>query len=498
MQKTDVATGIKLIDKGLKTDKIKSLLGDRNSLDQEYLSSVANTKRFLERWSGDRKFRDALELDPYGVTRRYNLDVDPEEIRLLWDKKYAEAYDRQAEIPLKVKQYSAHISECTEYRENVRKKAVPSNLRFKAWRERQAYRLSSQIGFESAERIIHAPLSIELSKGCSVGCWFCGIAAPRLEDTFPYNPENTVLWRGVLEVIRDVIGPGASQGFCYWATDPMDNPDYEKFLIDYHAILNRFPQTTTASSTKDIERTKNFLKLSQAKGGEIDRFSLLTLKQLDKVHAEFTAEELMFVELVLQNDEAVGRKAFAGRAREERFRKRAEMSEQMATPSSSTKTVVGNTIACVSGFLLNMIDRSIKLISPCESSEEWPLGYIIYDEANFSSASELRNILNQMIDKNMLQNLSIQDQINFRPDLKYEKAEGGFHILSPAVEYQYQLADLPYLQAMVEFIFNKNLTAGELALLMEREKGIALTDTLHSLNEFFKHGMLESQVVLPA
>ena len=44
----------------------------------------------------------------------------------------------------------------------------------------------------------------------------------------------------------------------------------------------------------------------------------------------------------------------------------------------------GGTIACVSGFLFNMVERNVRLISPCNASERWPLGYRIYDEGTFT------------------------------------------------------------------------------------------------------------------
>ncbi|MCW5315509.1 radical SAM family RiPP maturation amino acid epimerase [Nostoc sp. KVJ3] len=225
---------------------------------------------------------------------------------------------------------------------------MPLDPLFKAWRLRQIRRTFSEFGFEKADSIVHAPFAIELSKGCSVGCWFCGVAAQRLEGIFYYSQENASLWRGVLEVLKEVIGPGASQGFCYWATDPLDNPDYEHFLIDFHTILGNFPQTTTASAMRNPQRTKNLLKLSKEKNGIVERFSLLTLKEFDKVHQEFSAEELMSVELICQNDEALGAKAYAGRAREERFRKRIEASNHF---DSTADSGVSETIACVSGFI---------------------------------------------------------------------------------------------------------------------------------------------------
>ena len=37
-----------------------------------------------------------------------------------------------------------------------------------------------------------------------------------------------------------------------------------------------------------------------------------------------------------------------------------------------------NTIGCVTGFLFNMVDRTVQLISPCTATDEWPLGFYVY------------------------------------------------------------------------------------------------------------------------
>ncbi|MBD2533464.1 hypothetical protein H6G97_29445 [Nostoc flagelliforme FACHB-838] len=91
----------KSIEQGLQTGEIKRLWSDRKNIDTDYLSNIAKIKRFLERWSADRQFRETLPIDPYGVTCRYNLDIDPEEIRLLWDAEHLKTYDNAA-IPLKI------------------------------------------------------------------------------------------------------------------------------------------------------------------------------------------------------------------------------------------------------------------------------------------------------------------------------------------------------------------------------------------------------------
>jgi hypothetical protein len=76
-----------------------------------------------------------------------------------------------------------------------------------------------------------------------------------------------------------VFGEAATAGYCYWGNDPLDNPDYESFLIDFHDIIKAFPQTTTAQADRHVDRVRALLRLSEEKGGMIDRFSILTLKQ---------------------------------------------------------------------------------------------------------------------------------------------------------------------------------------------------------------------------
>jgi hypothetical protein len=108
-----------------------------------------------------------------------------------------------------------------------------------------------------------------------VGCWFCGISAPKLGDIYLYNEENANLWRQVLELLKNKLGENTGSSFCYWATDPLDNPDYEKFCIDFSDVLGVFPFTSTAQALKYPERVKSLIDLSIKKGRTINRFSIL-------------------------------------------------------------------------------------------------------------------------------------------------------------------------------------------------------------------------------
>ena len=126
----------------------------------------------------------------------------------------------------------------------------------------------------------------------------------------------------------------------------------------------------------------------------MDRFSIVSLGWLNTIHDNFTAEELLKVECIPQNREATATRQFkanAGRARKFAAKRRDEL-----VPADQ-----GSTIACVSGFLFNMVDRSVQLITPCAATERWPLGYWVLDQGTFATPRELRELLQTMIDKKL-------------------------------------------------------------------------------------------------
>jgi hypothetical protein len=211
-----------------------------------------------------------------------------------------------------------------------------------------------------------------------------------------------------------VYGIAARRGFLYWATDPLDNPDYEHFLADFYDVFGVCPQTTTAQGQKDIERTRRILQLAHSLGSPVDRFSIIALNSLYRVHEGFTPEELLRVECVPQNKEsaAAGRvlKSNAGRAR--KFA--AKRGNELVSEEQSS------TIACVSGFLFNMVDRTVKLISPCNASDRWPLGYWVIAQGTFDTADELRDLMRSMIDETIRDSLGVLDTVRLRRGSKMD------------------------------------------------------------------------------
>lgn len=451
-----------------------------DAIEPELLQRISYIKIFKERWQGDRNFREQVLADPYQAIADYNLKINPEEIRPLWDTELPDKSDEDlSNFPL--------LKHCYELNKSLSLKNLLTFLfnsfkdtRFKNWRERQIARCASQFRQTVHNSIAQIPVCFELSKGCSIGCHFCGVSAPRLSDIFIYNEENAKLWHEVLELIKDILGLAAGTGFCYWATDPFDNPDYEKFCIDFHQVLGVFPSTTTSQPLKDIHRTKALLKFSREKGCLHNRFSILSLKMLNQVHEKFSAEELIFVDLALQNQEADTIKASAGRTREQNLKKGEEDQE---LPDQGT-------IACVTGFLFNMVDRSVKLISPCNANERWPLGYIVFDEGTFSDAQDLKIVLERMIEDNMPSTVRPKDTIAFRYDLKYESLSDGFQLSNRIKTFKFRHES--FLRELGETIHTGDKTAEEIASLFTA-LGVSPEYTFYYLNLMFEKGVLDDE-----
>lgn len=469
---------------GIDSDEIRLLLKEKWAAGDPYIAGIAHTKRFLERWVSDPIFRAETGKDARATAARYGLQADPEEIRVLWDTEASKNYSPGDPTPLAVRRYQSFIQEKLEYRDRIRSAGHPSDPGFRSWRIRQVHRTAVEIGIGKAHSIVHAPIVFELSKGCSVGCWFCGVAAPKLNGHFRYDAANANLWQEILEVAKDVIGPAAARGFCYWASDPLDNPDYEAFLKDFHAILGILPQTTTAIPQRDVERTRKLLKLSDALNGELNRFSVITLSQLDKIFEAFTAEELIFTELVTQNDGAITGKSIAGRAREPRFRGKVEKLSAMVDPEHT------GTIACVSGFHFSLVDKTIRLISPCNSCDEWPLGYRIYDEQHFETAADVESILRQMIREQMPARLTLDREIGIRHTLELAFSQQGFVLTSPSMKYSFH-GQLPWTPLGQLLLNHRRKLVSDIVLTLECEAAIPAELTLLMLDQLFEYGCFE-------
>jgi radical SAM family RiPP maturation amino acid epimerase len=472
-------------------DRFQPMIEPRAARSVPYASELAAVKRFGERWRADRAFREALPVDPLAVARDYGMEADPMMLRCLWDPQYNLSLPKDWLPPLAVQRYRLFVREKLLHREGLRsRECVPEHPRHRAWRQRQVMRSMTHLGPRNFDGLIHAPFAIEISSGCSVGCWFCGVSAERKKSDFLYTPENAVLWRGVLSALRRHFGAAAAAGFAYWATDPLDNPDYEKLCLDMAEICGRFPQTTTAQAQRHIERMRALLPLSEDHGCTINRMSVLTLRQFNTVMENFSARELLHCEIVAQNSEAAHIQGNSGRARgSKRLQKNAEAHH---VPDNSWSEVPG-TIACVTGWLINMVEQRIRLITPCPSSDRWPDGYWIYDDRHFRDADEFAAHLEDMTERHMTTALRASSPARIRRDMRVTC--DGKTLVAQGFQANTTVSGVPHLEELASALTSNQMTAGELAIDFEDRLDIPAERTMHVLNQIFDAGSLDEEPV---
>ncbi|GLS37814.1 hypothetical protein GCM10010869_34080 [Mesorhizobium tianshanense] len=454
--------------------------------------TLSHVKRFMERLAGDREFRTALleNLDaPRAVTERYGIEVDPMEMLPLWCGDYLKYCFKPESAPWPLAMmWDEYMREMLRHRDLLRDQGEMSmiNPRFHAWRERQIRRCNDELG-ELAPSITHPILAFELSEGCTVGCWFCGLSADRFKGYYEYSEEHAELWRGVVGVASEMFGSAARTGFCYWATDPIDNPDYDRFLFDYHQITGTLPQTTTAAPLKDQALTRRVLELFKRYGGVTNRFSVLSTNHLNQIHAAFSPEDLMGVELILQGKEAPTAKAFTGRARARKEKlKAANKDDAIALPEGYPTT-----IACVSGFLVNMLQGRLQLVTPVPGSERWPLGYRTVGQRFFRTPDEFREGLQSIIDEHMLESPPPNLPIRFRGDLQYEAGNRCFHLRSRNIEHRVLDEVVPI--SVGDLIACGNCTASELIMRVTTDGASALA-VADLLDQLYAAGVIEEDL----
>ena len=273
---------------------------------EEELEELGKIKRFLECYQGDEELRNIIKsgkvsLQQLARNRGIELD-DINSLRPLVDPKFTH-FRKDATIetwPLTAKwdEFYQNTLETLKYYLWM----GDSDGEFKEfddWRKKQMLRTLMDVG-GPANYLIHPPIAFELSDGCSVGCWFCGISAKKFGGHYELDQNGENEWRDILTSVKNVLGRGMSTGFCYWATEPLDHPDYDKFISTYFDVTGVIPQTTSAIPLKDIELTKKVLDMWSQSRFVPNRFSVLSTSIMKKIHAEFSPRELLGVEMVMQ------------------------------------------------------------------------------------------------------------------------------------------------------------------------------------------------------
>jgi hypothetical protein len=234
----------------------------------------------------------------------------------------------------------------------------------------------------------------------------------------------------MLQGLKERFGDALQSGFLYWGTDPLDNPDYLSFAKEFARVSSVFPQITTAVPLRNVEMIREALEFSRGVAIVPHRFSVLTLNVFKRVMSTYSSQETLHVELVPQLKEGNLTRANAGRAMKEANPTYVDINDQ--------KVVAPTTIACVTGFLVNIGYRTVKLISPTAASSEWPNGYIEFAKRSYSDAHDFLRVIDEMTAELSADEWRGEWLAAFRSDLQVSVTGEAFDLTSSAVRHRFK------------------------------------------------------------
>lgn len=477
-----------------------------DSFTEQELQQISQIKRFFEYYKGDAEFRAAVNADrilPAQLRRIQQIGIhfQPEEIALLWKQpeildKYL--YETDATTPSEIPaehaeslkaypllelwfRFQRHQKELNK-KSSAERNPFSRNARYESWRKRRIAAAESELGAYN-HHIDHPLFSLELSYGCSVQCWFCAFNAEKLQNVLDYN-ENRTFFRNVVQTFVDIFGKKAAGcALLYYATEPYDNPHYVDYMRDFEDVTGSAVCTSTAVCTKKqwIDSLQAFYK---PRNLPWPRLSVLSTKMLHKIHDQHSPEELRDVSMLMQMKDCQQEKVSGGRI----FNENNDMRKRDNT-NYMQDIIPQGSIACVTGFYVNLLQKTIKLISPCYTSSQWPKGYRIYDEAQFESAADFQDVLQDMMERNMPLEPPADMPFQLRDDLVFEPLDNGFDLISPNQIHHFQGKRV--FQALRDLLASSTVSFQEANDLLVNTYGQSLFEVHAALRHMFDAGFLD-------
>jgi radical SAM family RiPP maturation amino acid epimerase len=289
---------------------------------------------------------------------------------------------------------NTYFEEKHAHRQRILERAAQCpHERFRAWHSRQRSRCEAELGHQTNSAFTHLPFVLELSRGCSVGCSFCAFSSEKLSAVFRAEKEHLRLFADIVDRALSLFGDAARDAVLYYATEPLDNPDYPLFAEAFAAKMGRVPIMTTAVPLRDVQKTRAMISMNTGNDPAVHRFSVLSLEELRRIENVFSPEELLYVELLPRYAQAPAGLVHAGRGRD--------------TSLDDSLFNTQGTVSCISGFIVNLAERTVRLSTPCRATNQHPDGALEKELGHFETADEMETLM-----------LNCMQQMDVSPDPK--------------------------------------------------------------------------------
>ena len=417
--------------------------------DADHLSRRGWLKRFGELYLGDPKFREACEADADVAFRDRGIPYSAADFisAARWGSLSAHLSRSLAARYADVAPSRDAFLAATHTSYEDAKFAIDFvwggrhleglDPRFRAWRRRHIARLNFVFGYAMTRMHMMLPYTVELTEGCTVGCWFCGLSAPKFKRNMPAESDDLDEWRRMLQALGRLLGQYNGHGFLYWASEPLDHPEYMRLSEIFAEVTGYWPMTTTAVADRDVERTKALLRRARELNTPCFRFSIISPRQLESVFAAFSPEEMVDVPLALLNRGSLLSIGIAGRARDFLIGKKkenrvAEELDKLHVMNDDGETIAfaHDSICCVSGFLIRGASKTVSLVSPVPCSDEAPEGSVSFADAEYADAEEFENVIRDMTERYMPLRMPRDEPLRLPEYIRLDAARGVVRMAS--------------------------------------------------------------------
>jgi hypothetical protein len=230
------------------------------------------------------------------------------------------------------------------------------------------------------------------------------------------------------------MGRGVGGGMLYYATEPNDNPHYIEFLRIWHEETDYKLCTSTARYDLSwIEDLNAFY--SNPTPSPWPRISVLSRHIMERIHKHFTPEQLLYAWLLPQQIEVEDERAKVPGGREkygmEKLKEVRDCRYYTDPSEVDVSSIPQGSIACVSGFRINMVEKTITITSPCFTSEKWPKGYRDFCTISYQGIDDFRIRLDEAISISMSTTIDDDMVFQWRDDLQHRSSDDGFVLVSP-------------------------------------------------------------------
>ena len=131
--------------------------------------------------------------------------------------------------------------------------------------------------------------------------------------------------------------------------------------------------------------------------------------------------------------------------------------------------------------MINIVTKSIKLVSPTIANDIWPNGYIIFDEAKYDSPDQISKIMKSMISKSSLE-INAKKAIKIVANVELQFENGMAFLKTPNLKREIKCSE-----KFIEYCNSGSHTPVDIVLMDDNK-----IKNFHLINFLWDNGLVET------